>query len=174
MRYVIPLLMTFVLYTITYILNKRKYAINILVLTERCTLVEEINYKLSEHINLATKKQLEMDTWPYVYCPWILDVATRIWRGRVSYSKFLQLHDSTNYKITLRSFMFWKYLMMSSSFACKKNSLSMNVIKQLFKNVCPILWLRRFLLRSSSLQEKFQMCSGTATPLPFHSSNHWI
>ena len=55
MRYVIPLLMTFVLYTITYILNKRKYAINILVLTERCTLVEEINYKLSEHINLATK-----------------------------------------------------------------------------------------------------------------------
>jgi len=107
----------------------------------------------------------------YVYCPWILDVATRIWRGRVSYSKFLQLHDSTNYKITLRSFMFWKYLMMSSSFACKKNSLSMNVIKQLFKNVCPILWLRRFLLRSSSLQEKFQMCSGTATPLPFHSSN---
>jgi len=62
MRYVIPLLMTFVLYTITYILNKRKYAINILVLTERCTLVEEINYKLSEQINLATKKQLEMDT----------------------------------------------------------------------------------------------------------------
>ena len=96
MRYVIPLLMTFVLYTITYILNKRKYAINILVLTERCTLVEEINYKLSEQINLATKKQLEMDTWPYVYCPWILDVATRIWRGRVSYSKFLQLHHSTH------------------------------------------------------------------------------
>jgi len=111
MRYVIPLLMTFVLYTITYILNKRKYAINILVLTERCTLVEEINYKLSEHINLATKKQLEMDTWPYVYCPWILDVATRIWRGRVSYSKFLQLHNST-YQEYLRSIK--TYIALSS------------------------------------------------------------
>ena len=58
--------------------------------------------------------------------------------------------------------------MMSSSFACKKNSLSMNVTKQLFKNFYPWMLLSFLLTKVSySNSSALRLCLVSAS-----GSNH--